>query len=232
VTSGRAARIAIAAGLLVLVVGFAIWSYASGGLVHAFFASPAPGDGPTDALRRYVLAWGALAPVAYVAIVIVEVMVAPIPGLLLYAPGGAIFGGFLGGTLALVGNTIGAAAACWIAATFGEEWLARRVEGTTLAVYRDRLRQRGGWIIFVLRLNPFTSSDLVSYAAGLAGVPASRVAIATFFGMAPQCYLQAYLAATLFEVVPFPPGVTLLVGLAIAGLIAWLVLRVRKPSAT
>jgi uncharacterized membrane protein YdjX (TVP38/TMEM64 family) len=228
-TRARPVRAAIAAVLLGGLVALVIWSYATGGLFHALFAPPAEGDGAVDALRRYVLAWGALAPLAYVCITMIEVMVAPIPGALLYAPGGAIFGGFYGGVLALTGNVIGAAAACWIAATFGEAWLAKRVDGTELGVYRDRLRARGGWIVFILRLNPFTSSDLVSYAAGLAGVPVSRVAIASCFGLMPQVFAQSYLAATLFELVPLSPGVMMLAGFAIAGVIAWLVLRVRKP---
>jgi uncharacterized membrane protein YdjX (TVP38/TMEM64 family) len=176
-----------------------------------------------------VRGWGALAPVVYVAAVTVEVLIAPIPGLLLYAPGGAIFGGFLGGTLALLGNTIGASIACFLARTLGAGWLASRVHSTRLAAIRERLRARGAWVVFLLRLNPLTSSDLVSYAAGLAGVPSRRVALGTFFGMLPQCYLQAYLAETLFEVLPLPAVVA--GALVAAAVIVWITLR-RSPGTT
>ena len=54
----------------------------------------------------------------------------------------------------------------------------------------------------LLRLNPLTTSDLVSYAAGVAGVPAWKVALGTLVGLAPWCYLQAYFAEQVFEVVP------------------------------
>ena len=37
-----------------------------------------------------VASWGPLAPVVYTLAVVVEVIVAPIPGTLLYAPAGAI----------------------------------------------------------------------------------------------------------------------------------------------
>jgi hypothetical protein len=33
-------------------------------------------------------------------------------------------------------------------------------------------------------------------------VPVRHVALGSLFGLAPQCYAQAYLAATIFEVVP------------------------------
>jgi uncharacterized membrane protein YdjX (TVP38/TMEM64 family) len=52
------------------------------------------------------------------------------------------------------------------------------------------------------RLNPLTSADLVSYAAGLANMPVRHVALGTLFGMLPHCYLQAYLAQRLFETLP------------------------------
>jgi uncharacterized membrane protein YdjX (TVP38/TMEM64 family) len=175
-------------------------------------------------LRVYVLSWGPLAPAVYVAAVVVEVIVAPIPGTLLYAPAGAIFGGFLGGTLSLAGNVLGAALASWLAATFGEAWVARRSPTGRLAELRTRLRSRGTWVVFLLRLNPLTSSDLVSYAAGLAGVPARHVAIGTLGGMIPQCYAQAYLAQALFDVLPSGPWGILIVT-AGALLVALIVLR-------
>jgi uncharacterized membrane protein YdjX (TVP38/TMEM64 family) len=81
--------------------------------------------------------------------------------------------------------------------------------------------------VFVLRLNPLTSSDLVSYAAGLAGVPSRWVALGTFFGMLPQCYLQAYLAEKLFEVLPLPL-VVICISVA-AAIVIWITLR-RNPE--
>lgn len=62
---------------------------------------------------------GVLAPVAYVLFVTAEVIVAPLPGLLLYIPGGLLFGPVLGGTLALIGNILGAGIACSLARRLG-----------------------------------------------------------------------------------------------------------------
>src|SRR6185503_18235435 len=149
-------------GAIVLVAGiaaWAIWSYRTSGLMHMLVAETPPGASRLEALRAYILSWGALAPIVYVAAVIVEVLVAPIPGPLLYAPAGAIFGGLAGGALSLVGNVAGAGIACWLGRAFGEEWVARHTEGTTVARLRERVVSRGPWVIFLLRLNPLTSSD-------------------------------------------------------------------------
>ena len=199
--TGRSWRLGIALTAIAALIAGTAWSYNSGGLIYLLF-SPADGTTRLETLRSFVLDYGPLAPVVYLGIVIVEVLVAPFPGALLYAPGGAIFGGLIGGTLALIGNTIGAGIAAWVARGLGEGWLARHMANSRFARLRQRLETRGGWVVFLLRLNPLTSADLVSYAAGLAGVRPVHVALGTLAGMAPQCYLQAYLAATIFEVLP------------------------------
>ena len=198
---------------------------------------PADGGTTLDALRVYVLGWGMWAPLVYIAAVTVEVLVAPIPGTLLYAPAGAIFGGFIGGTLSLIGNVTGAAIACWLAATFGsrfgEDWVKRHNESGQLTRLHAQLQSRGVWVIALLRLNPLTSSDLVSYVAGLAGIPVRQVAAGTFLGMLPQCYLQAYLAQTLFEALPSGPWVIvggLILGVAIAVIVWRLSKRAPPPT--
>ena len=104
--------------------------------------------------------------------------------------------------MSLVGNVVGAAICCVLGQMIGERVLARRVDGSQLGRYRTLLEKRGMWVVLLLRLNPLTTSDLVSYAAGVAGVPAWKVAVGTLVGLAPWCYLQAYFAERAFEVVP------------------------------
>jgi uncharacterized membrane protein YdjX (TVP38/TMEM64 family) len=192
-------------GLILLIVSIllagAVFSYLSSGFVYVLTAGSADQGPWIERVRGAVAAWGSLAPVVYVLVVIVEVVVAPIPGALLYAPGGAIFGGLVGGTLSLVGNVIGAALACLLGNLLGDRLLAKQRDDAEFNRYRDRLRDRGIWVVLLLRANPLTSSDLVSYAAGLAGVPAWKVAIGTL-GMAPLCYLQAYFAEQIFTLIP------------------------------
>lgn len=186
---------------VVVVAAWAVWSFFTGGVMSALVSAALRGDASIDGLRRAIEAAGVWAPVVYVAAVVVEVMVAPIPGLLLYLPGGALFGGFWGGTLALVGNVIGAALATWLAGTVGERLLTD-TDWPRLRQYGERIQARGLLIVILLRINPLTSSDLVSYAAGLVGVPVWRVALGTAIGMAPLCYAQAYASEWVFRWVP------------------------------
>lgn len=230
-TAPRWLRRAVWPGLAVLVACWAIWSYRTGGLAYVLASLTTTGRPEMDTLRDYVLSWGLFAPVVYVTAVIIEVLVAPVPGTLLYAPAGAIFGGLVGGTLSLIGNVAGAAIAAWLGRVLGEAWIARRLAGRDLLALRDRLVGRGLWVVFLLRVNPLTSSDLVSYAAGAFGVPVRHVALATLAGMAPLCYLQAYLAATIFELLPGSGLVLLVLGVAYVVILAAVLLGVGRRRA-
>jgi uncharacterized membrane protein YdjX (TVP38/TMEM64 family) len=192
--------------------------------MQILLAPQADGVARIDALRTYVHGWGLWAPAVYVLVVIVEVLIAPIPGTLLYAPAGAIWGGLMGGTLSLAGNVTGATIACWLSGTFGERFASLGGPAGRLATLRARLQARGAWLIFLLRLNPLTSSDLVSYAAGLAGVPPRQVFIGTLAGMIPHCYAQSFLAEALFRVLPSGP-LAIVFLLACATVVAFMLLR-------
>ena len=179
---------------------WSVVSYLNGGFVFLLVAGSTEHPAWVQTFRDFVARWGAWAPLVYTLVVIVEVVVAPIPGPLLYAPAGALFGGLLGGTLSLVGNVIGAGIACALGSIIGERLLPKK-DRSQLGRYRELLSQKGIWIVLLLRANPFTSSDLVSYAAGIAGMPPWKVALGTL-GIAPLCYLQAYFAERLFDIVP------------------------------
>ncbi|MBW3542974.1 MAG: VTT domain-containing protein [Planctomycetes bacterium] len=145
---------------------------------------------------------GPAAPLVYVVLVTIEVVIAPLPGALLYAPGGAIFGGFWGGLLSLMGNVLGAGVACGLARRVGRARVQRWANGKPLAEWDRRLSDAGVWVVFVLRVNPLTSSDLVSYAAGLTSVAVWKVMLGTLLGMAPLCWAQACLSERLLVAFP------------------------------
>jgi uncharacterized membrane protein YdjX (TVP38/TMEM64 family) len=177
-------------------------SYTSDGIISFLVRPGIASEDRIVLVQTYFKDWGALAPVAYVAMVTIEVIVAPIPGLMLYAPGGVIFGGFWGGLLSLVGNVLGAGISCQLIRIFGQKQLERLLAGGTFARYEQRLSRAGLWIILALRINPLTSSDLVSYAAGLTRIATWKVMLGTCLGMAPLCWTQAYLSDELLRAFP------------------------------
>ena len=189
-------------GLLIAFLIVTFWSWQSEAILYDLARTDQTAAWKVERLRQFFEACGPLAPIVYVAFVTVEVVVAPIPGLMLYAPGGVVFGGFLGGLLSLTGNVLGAGIACGITRNIGSSWLTRLVHEDSLAKAQTALARRGSWLIFLLRVNPLTSSDLVSYAAGFTRISIGKVMLATMFGMAPLCFAQAWLAESLLVAYP------------------------------
>jgi uncharacterized membrane protein YdjX (TVP38/TMEM64 family) len=187
------------------------WSWWSGGIVFDLVRGDMLADAKIARQREFFAGFGAAAPLVYFLLVVAEVVVAPIPGLMLYAPGGVIFGAAWGGVISLAGNVAGAGVSCVIAGSLGGEWLERWFAAEKLARARRGLERYGGWLVFLLRVNPLTSSDVVSYAAGLAQLRVRTVMLATAAGMAPLCFAQAWLAESLLAAYP-----NLIYGLVVA----------------
>jgi uncharacterized membrane protein YdjX (TVP38/TMEM64 family) len=137
-----------------------------------------------------------------VIVVAIEVILAPIPGTLLYLPGGVVFGWLVGGAASLAGNALGAGIACQVMRVLGGPYVESFLERSAIRKYQAFIERRGFWFILLLRVNPLTSSDLVSYAAGLTRMPVWKVMLGTLFGMAPLCFVQAYFAQEIFTVFP------------------------------
>ena len=187
---------------LVLLVSYAVWSYLTGGIVNLLLDPGIPSELRLTRIQRYFEAWGGAGPIAYMLIVTIEVVLAPIPGTMLYLPGGVIFGWFVGGTMSLAGNVLGAGIACQAMRTLGGRSIESFIKRSALKKYEEIIQRRGLWIVFLLRVNPLTSCDLVSYAAGLTRMPVWKVMTGTLLGMAPLCFVQAYFAQQIFTIFP------------------------------
>jgi uncharacterized membrane protein YdjX (TVP38/TMEM64 family) len=92
--------------------------------------------------------------------------------------------------------------------------------------------RRGFWMILVLRLNPLTSTDLLSYAAGLTRIPIWHVMLATGLGMAPLCFAQSWLSDGIFNRWPGLIWPLMIAGLLYLAAVAVILSRMLKsPTA-
>ncbi len=203
-TSGLRSRLVLA-GVWAVILLFAIavaWSWFSQGIVHDWFRQDIAASEKVRRLQAFFDSFGIWSPLVYFGLVTVEVVIAPIPGLMLYAPGGVIFGPLQGGLLALAGNVVGAGIACKLIRTIRPKWLGNSLSSEKVGAIGNQLTRHGGWFIFFARLNPLTSTDLISYGAGLTNIRVSTVMLATGGGMAPLCMAQAWMASELLDAVP------------------------------
>ena len=181
-------------------------------------------------IRQFFQSFGQTAPLVYLLCVTIEVIIAPLPGLMLYAPGGFIFGGFKGGLLSLLGNTLGSGVCCAALRSLKSGWMRKYFSEHKIASIQEQLEVNGVWLIFLLRVNPLTSSDIVSYAAGLTRIPIWKVMTATAFGMAPLCFAQAYFAEDVMR--RYPWLLYPLIGFCIIYLLVFILILIRMREKT
>ena len=110
--------------------------------------------------------------------------------------GGAIFGTLLGSFLNWCGAVLGATGAFLLAKGLGRDALRRLLGSKSEKL--DGLIERGGFAtIFRLRLLPVVPFNLLSFAAGLAGVPLRAYVLGTALGIVPGTVVYTYFADSL-----------------------------------
>ena len=223
----------VAVTLLVLCVSLVAASYCTGGIAATLLSPEGNAEAKIVALREFFAELDDWAPTVYIVMVVIEVVVAPLPGTLLYMPGGIIFGGFYGGLWSWIANIIGAGISCQLMRSIiGRKSTESFFQRESLTKYRDMIEQRGVWLIVLLRINPFTSSDIVSYAAGLTTMRTRSVMLGTGIGMAPLCFAQSYLAETLFDAFPWLIWPLLFACVVYVVVVAVIIWNLRKSPST
>jgi uncharacterized membrane protein YdjX (TVP38/TMEM64 family) len=181
-SSGTRIRILIA-GVLVLALVAAYWVLEETGAMAIIL------DG--HALRQFVMGLGLGGPLAIVALMMLAILVSPIPSAPVALAAGALYGHAWGTGYVALGAELGALAAFGLARLLGRDVLQRWLGGS---LPQTRLGSQGALmaIVFVSRLLPFISFDVVSYAAGFTALTWWRFALATLAGILPASFLLAH----------------------------------------
>ena len=149
-----------------------------------------------NALEARVDQMGAWGPVAIVALMMLAILVSPIPSAPIALAAGAAYGHAWGTLYVMLGAVGGAMAAFAVSRFVGYETVHRWFGGR-LSVGLIGSQNALTVIVFVSRLLPFLSFDVVSYAAGLTVLSFWRFAIATIAGIAPTSFLLAHFGSVM-----------------------------------
>ncbi|HZU48884.1 MAG TPA: TVP38/TMEM64 family protein [Mycobacterium sp.] len=151
-----------------------------------------------EEVRRAVSATGPAAPLTYV--VVSAVLGASfVPGPLLAAGSGVLFGPLLG-VFVTLGATVGTAVVASLVGRRAGRDSVRSLLGTERVERIDALIERGGlWAVVGQRFVPGISDALASYAFGALGVPLWQMAVGAFIGSAPRAFVYTALGASIAE---------------------------------
>lgn len=144
-----------------------------------------------DKLKSWVNDLGYVGPVIIIAIMAIAVIINPIPSAPIALAAGAVYGHSWGTLYVVAGATIGAVGAFLIARSLGQELLTRLFGNKVMLGWLGSQNILMG-LVFVSRLIPFLSFDLVSYGAGLTQIKTWRFMLATVMGLVPASFLLAH----------------------------------------
>lgn len=151
-----------------------------------------------DLLVVRVRELGTLGPLLVIALMVMAIVFNPLPSAPIALAAGAVYGHVIGTIYIVVGAEIGAIIAFTIARFVGHE-LARKFLGDNLSLGRFGSQRALTTIVFLSRLIPFMSFDLVSYAAGLTVIKLWRFALATLLGLMPVSFILAHMGGEIVE---------------------------------
>lgn len=180
--------ILIVAGVLATVAVFVFWDDINASLNSI----------DQESVRLLVIQAGPAGPVAIVVLMTLAIVASPIPSAPIALAAGLVYGHLWGTFLVVIGAELGAITAFAIARYFGREHVERLLGSQT----KNRLLGSQNALmatVFVSRLLPFISFDVISYLAGLSQITFWRFGVATLAGIVPASFVLAHLGATALE---------------------------------
>jgi len=152
-----------------------------------------------EELRAAILEQGTLAPLIFMGIQVLQVIIAPIPGEASGILGGYIFGAVPGFLLSSLGLTIGS----WLAFIVGRllsDLIRRRLEHAKIYQQFNHLVEKGGFVIpFVLFLFPGFPKDSLSYMLGMSHMPLPVFLFIAALGRMPGTLMLSFQGAEVYQ---------------------------------
>ena len=148
---------------------------------------------------RTATAWvdslGVWAPIAFIGLYIFCVVFL-LPGSILTAAAGTLFGVGLGTVYVSIASTLGATLAFLIGRHFVREKVEKKIAGNQSFAALDSAVAEEGWkIVGLTRLSPLFPFTLLNYAYGVTKVRLREYFLASWIGMLPGTLLYVYIGS-------------------------------------
>jgi uncharacterized membrane protein YdjX (TVP38/TMEM64 family) len=165
---------------------------------------------PASLFGGQLLDWirgAGLAGVGVYAGVYVAATVFLVPGVLLTAGAGLLYGPWFGTLLVSPVSVAAATVSFILGRTVARGWIARRIEGNARFRAVDAaIGHRGFRVVALLRLSPVVPFNVLNYALGLTSVGLRDYLLGSFVGMLPSTFLYVYLGSLVDDVAAVASG--------------------------
>jgi len=190
------ARWALVAGILAACLGLVIWLTVTDAPVVRFVVRLYRDK---YFLRDTVAAWGWAAPLVFMAIQALQVIISPIPGEITGPVGGALFGVLWGVIYSTIGLTFGTLVCFALGRLWGEPLIRPWLSEHHWERMSFIIEAEGAIICFILYLIPGFPKDIISYLFGMSPMPFWVFALVSTVGRIPGTWISSYFGANVGE---------------------------------
>lgn len=146
-----------------------------------------------EQIQRFVDQLGWWGPVMVILLNALQIIVAPVPGYIVQAASGFLYGTLWGGLWGAIGLFLGAMTAMKLARLYGRPLVQKLVGAGRLAQWEQVTHSESPLLWMILLLGP--TGDLPYHLAGLSRVSFWQIALITFFIRMPSTFVAAAVGA-------------------------------------
>jgi uncharacterized membrane protein YdjX (TVP38/TMEM64 family) len=180
-------------------------------------------------LKHTLREWGVLAPVIFIGLQALQVIVAPIPGELSGILGGYLFGQWVGLLYSTIGLALGSVTAFAVGRWLGARYVQKLVSPHIWRKMGFIVEAEGAILCFIIFLIPGLPKDMACYLFGLSPMPFWIFAVVSTLGRIPDTWVLsaqgAHTASGDYRAVVFLTAIVVAVALPLyyyrTRLVAW-----------
>jgi uncharacterized membrane protein YdjX (TVP38/TMEM64 family) len=140
-------------------------------------------------LKQTLRQWGILAPVLFMLLQALQVIVSPIPGEATGFLGGYLFGEWLSLLYSTIGLTFGSVVAFWIGRWLGEHYVRRLITKEMWDKVGFIVEAEGAILCFIIYAIPGLPKDMLCYLFGISPMPMWVFAVVSGLGRIPGTWV-------------------------------------------
>lgn len=185
--------------LLVALAALAL-GYLGRGLLGEYFDRLSDLLKNPEKLRALVESWGPWAPVLYILIQALQVVISPLPGETTAGlVSGFVFGPWLGFLYSIIGLTLGSFLGFLLGRWLGTRIITRLASEESLGRLKALLKRQGALAAMLIFALPYFPKDYLCLALGMGGMPVKVFLAAVVLGRSPTIFLFNLKGAFLYE---------------------------------
>ncbi len=140
-------------------------------------------------LKHTLQEWGVLAPVIFIGLQALQVIISPIPGELTGILGGYLFGQWVGLLYSTIGLTLGSVVAFAAGRWLGARYVRKLVSADIWHKMGFIVEAEGAILCFIIFLMPGLPKDVTCYLFGLSPMPFWVFAVVSTLGRIPSTWV-------------------------------------------